>query len=463
MKSLRILIIDDEKLIRWSFEKQLESKGYEVLTAESAEEGFELFKRKGADLIFLDNHMSGMHGIELIPMLRSVDELVGIVFMTAYGTIDMAVEAIKSGASEYVSKPFNFDEINVIIDSFKKKLSLDNELQVFRRQQKEDFTFQNIIHASPKIKEIINVSRKLAQTDATSILILGESGTGKDVFARSIHNESKRKDKPFVTIVCSSLPDALLESELYGHEKGAFTGATGMKKGLFEIAEGGTVFLDEIGEINQEVQVKLLNVLENRVVRRVGGSRDIQIDVRIIAATNRNLKEAVEKGTFRRDLYYRLKVFQFMLPPLRERSEDVSVLLDYFLLFFNQQFSKKILGIDEEAKQLLVNYSWPGNVRELRNVAERAVILESGEVLKKDCLPMEIRQEELASEPENGVGLSEYSVLVDLNKGPISLDDLEKEVLQKALLMTNSNQTKASELLGISRDTLRYKKKKYKI
>lgn len=463
MRSLRILVIDDEKLIRWSFEKQLESKGYEVISAESAEEGLQHFKRKGADLIFLDNHMSGMHGIELIPLLRAIDDSVFIVFMTAYGTIDMAVEAMKCGASEYVSKPFNFEEINVIIDNFKKKKSLDNELQIFRRQQKEDFTFQNIIHASPKIDEIITVSRKLAQTDATSILILGESGTGKDVFARSIHNESKRKAKPFVTIVCSSLPDTLLESELYGHEKGAYTGATGMKKGLFEIAEGGTVFLDEIGEINQEVQVKLLNVLENRVVRRIGGTRDIPIDVRIIAATNRDLNEAVDKGTFRQDLYYRLKVFQFSLPALRERPEDVPVLLEYFLMFFNQQFSKKIQGIDSEARELLMNYSWPGNVRELRNVAERAVILESGDFLQKECLPIEIRQNGVANEYDKTAVLSDYSVVVDLSNGPISLDEMEKEVIEKALLLTDNNQTKASELLGISRDTLRYKKKKYGI
>jgi two-component system response regulator AtoC len=456
IKPLKILVIDDEKLIRWSFEKNLGAKGHKVFTAETGEDGLKLFESYYPDVVFLDNHLPGKQGLEIIPEIKSFSEDTLIVFMTAFETVDVAVEAMKKGAFEYIRKPFTFDEIYVIVDSISEKINIKNELVLLRRQQKEEFTFQHIIHQSAIMKQIIQISKKIALTDTTTILLLGESGTGKDVFARAIHNESNRKTKPFVTINCSSLPDTLLESELFGYEKGAFTDAKNLKKGLFEMAEGGTVFLDEIGEISPATQVKLLNVLENRNILRLGSTREIPVDVRIIAATNKNLKESIANKTFREDLYYRLKVFQIEIPPLRDRKEDVLLLLDYFITLFNSMFHKKITAISPTAKKLLEHYNWPGNVRELRNVVERAVILQNGDTLEVGTLPVEINYKHHQSKDK-------ASYFFDFPEEGISLDALEKQVIMQALKMASFNQTQASKLLGISRDTLRYKKKKHNL
>ncbi|MCD4729648.1 MAG: sigma-54 dependent transcriptional regulator [Bacteroidales bacterium] len=455
-KPLKILVIDDEKLIRWSFEKKLGAKGHKVFTAETGEEGLQLFKNYYPDLVFVDNHLPGKRGLEIIPEIKSISEDTNIVFMTAYETIDAAVEAMKKGSFEYLRKPFSFDEIFVIVDSISEKISIKNELLLLRRQQKEETTFQHIIHQSTIMKQVVQISKKIALTDATTILLLGKSGTGKDVFARAIHNESSRKSKPFVTISCSSLADTLLESELFGHEKGAFTDAKNMKKGLFEIAEGGTVFLDEIGEISMATQVKLLGVLENRTILRLGSTRETPVDVRIIAATNKNLKESIAKKTFREDLYYRLQVFQIEIPSLKERKEDISLLIEYFIALFNNMFGKKITSVSPRAKKLLERYNWPGNVRELRNVVERAVILQNGITLESACLPGEINQKQSQQKISS-------NCFFDFPEEGISLEGLEKEAIKKALEMAGFNQTQASKLLGISRDTLRYKKKKHKL
>ncbi len=457
MTPLKILVIDDEKLIRWSFEKQLSSKGHKVYTAESGREGLNLFEKYYPDLVFVDNRLPEMLGLEVIKEIKAIDEDVVIVFMTAYGSIETAVEAMKLGAFEYIKKPFSFDEIHIIIENVVSKININKEIRLLRRQQSDKFTFDDIVCESSDIKRIINISKKIAKTETTTILLLGESGTGKDIFARSIHNESNRKDKPFVTINCSALPETLLESELFGHEKGAFTDAKNMKKGLFEIAENGTVFLDEIGEINLATQVKLLGVLENRNVRRLGGTRDIPVNARIIAATNKDLLKSVEEKTFREDLYYRLKVFQITIPPLRERKEDVPSLANHFIRLFNSQFGKRVQPIDEKVIQALVQYNWPGNVRELRNVMERAVILESNNKISIKDLPREIR--DLKPVTEHGNNTYNFK----LPEQGISLYELEKQVIEQALEKTNYNQTRASKLLGISRDTLRYKQKKYGI
>ncbi|MEN8229897.1 MAG: sigma-54 dependent transcriptional regulator, partial [Bacteroidota bacterium] len=340
VKQLKILVIDDEKLIRWSFEKNLGSKGHKIFTAETGEEGLKIFDNYFPDLVFVDNHLPGMKGLDIITKIKEISEDTIIVFMTAYETVDVAIEAMKKGAFEYIRKPFSFEEIYVIVDNILEKINIKNELLLLHRQQKDEITFDHIIHQSTIMKQIIQVSKKIAQTDATTILLLGESGTGKDIFARAIHNESNRKTKPFVTINCSSLPDTLLESELFGHEKGAFTDAKNLKKGLFEIADGGTVFLDEIGELNQATQVKLLGVLENRTILRLGSTREIPVDIRIIAATNKNLKASIEDKTFREDLYYRLQVFQIEIPSLCERRDDIPLLLDYFIALFNDMFGK---------------------------------------------------------------------------------------------------------------------------
>lgn len=456
IKQLKILIIDDEKLIRWSFEKNLGAKGHKVFTAETGEDGLKLFESHYPDVVFLDNHLPGKQGLEIISEIKAISEDTIIVFMTAYETVDVAVEAMKKGAFEYIRKPFTFDEIFVIVDGISEKINIKNELLLLRRQQKDEFTFKHIIHQSTIMKQIVQISKKIALTDATTILLLGESGTGKDVFARAIHNESNRKTKPFVTINCSSLPDTLLESELFGHEKGAFTDAKNLKKGLFEMAEGGTVFLDEIGEISSVTQVKLLNVLENRNILRLGSTREIPVDVRIIAATNKNLKESIAQKTFREDLYYRLKVFQIEMPPLKDRKEDISLLLDYFIALFNNMFRKKITSISPTAKKMLEYYNWPGNVRELRNVVERAVILQNGDILDVGSLPGEINHKQHQPKANKGY-------FFDFPEEGISLDALEKQVIMQALEMASYNQTQASKLLGISRDTLRYKQKKHNL
>jgi two-component system response regulator AtoC len=471
MKQLKILIIEDEKLIRWSLEKHLSTKGYTVVTAESGEEGIKQFEINHPEVVFVDNKLPNMQGLEVILKLKSMDDEAIIVFMTAYGSIETAVNAMKAGATEYINKPFAFEEIEVILENIKAKIKIIKEIQLLRRQQKDIVTFDHIIGETPLFKQIIHLSKKIAKTKTTTILLLGESGTGKDMFAHAIHNESSRDEKPFVTINCSSLPESLLESELFGHEKGAFTDAKNLKKGLFEIAEGGTVFLDEIGEINQATQIKLLGVLENREVRRIGGTSNIPVDIRIIAATNRDLKKAVDEKLFREDLYYRLKVFQIVLPALRERKEDIPILAEYFIKHYNQQFQKNVISINDHVQQLLMHYNWPGNIRELRNVIERAVILESMNILQADSLPGEIVSIHDSSRSsreyadEDPLQYKNDQLPFDLNfpeKG-VSLYGIEKQIILQALVKTDYNQTQTSKLLGISRDTLRYKIKKYKL
>ncbi|MCF6169583.1 MAG: sigma-54 dependent transcriptional regulator [Bacteroidales bacterium] len=457
MKLPKILVIDDEKLIRWSFEKQLNSKGYKVFTAETGEEGIKLFEKHYPDVVFVDNRLPGIQGLEVISKIKAIDEDATVVFMTAYGSIDTAVQAMKEGAAEYVNKPFSFEEINLIIENIKNNLCIANKVLLSRREQREDITFDLIVGQSQAFKKIINISKKIARSETTTILLLGETGTGKDLFARAIHNESNRKDSAFVTINCSTFPDTLLESEIFGHEKGAFTDAKNLKKGLFEIAEGGTVFLDEVGEINLTTQVKLLSVLENRVIKRLGGTVEIPVDIRIIAATNKELKRSVEQKTFREDLYYRLKVFQIDLPPLREHIDDVPLLIDYFISQFNEHFHKNITGMNHLAEELMIHYHWPGNIRELRNVMEHAVILENSDEIQVDSLPGDITKALIKQEKPNGA----YQFVLP-DEG-ISLDEMEKQMILQALEKTNQNQSKACKLLGISRDTLRYKKKKYNI
>jgi len=457
MRVLKVLVIDDEKLIRWSFEKHFDSKGIKVYCAESGEEGIRLFKEKSPNIVFLDYRLPGMLGLEVLSALKSIDEDAIIILMTAYGSVDIAVEAMKLGATDYINKPFTFDEIEILTENIRNNISISKEVQLLRREQKEKITFSNIVGESPVFKQIKNISKKIAQSETTTILLLGESGTGKDLFARAIHNESSRKENPFVTINCATFPETLLESELFGHEKGAFTDAIKLKKGLFEIAEEGTVFLDEIGEINLATQVKLLSVLENRTIKRVGGTVDIPVDIRIVAATNKNLKKSVEQQIFRDDLYYRLKVFQIDIPALRDHKEDISYLIEYFILTLDKQFKKSIKDIDNKAIDLMLQYSWPGNIRELRNVIERAIILESTDIIQVENLPHEITE----SFPDMSIANHPYQFLLP-DEG-VSLERIEKEMIIQALQKTNYNQTKASKMLGLSRDTLRYKQKKHNL
>ena len=457
MSRLNILVIDDEKLICWSFKQQLKKEGYSVETAESGEEGLERFKEKYPDVVFLDNKLPGKQGLELIREMKALKEDCYIIFMTAYGTIETAVMAMKMGAFEYVNKPFNFDEIELILENIEKKINLDNELQILRREQQDKLNFNHIIGTSKSMKRIIDLAKKISQSEATTVLLLGESGTGKDLLARIIHNNSNRKDKSFVTINCASLPETLLESELFGHERGAFTDAKTQKKGLFEVADGGTVYLDEIGEVNVALQVKLLNVLESRVFRRLGGTEDIRVNIRIIAATNQDLNAAIEQKKFRNDLYYRLKVFQLTMPPIRERREDIPLLVEYFIQSFNKQFRKNIKGVTENALNVLMNYSWPGNVRELRNVIERAIILETDEWIDTDNLPSEI------SGVKPPTKITDVEKWLEIPEEGFSIYEIEKSIIEMTLQKSGYNQTRAAEMMGVTRDTLRYKIKKYNI
>lgn len=472
MKQTKILIIEDEKLIRWSLEKHLGAKDFKVFTAETGEEGLRLFGLHHPEIVITDNKLPGIQGLEVVSRLRALDAEVAVIFMTAFGSIDTAVNAMKAGASEYFNKPFSFDEVDVVIENVRQRITMAREVELLRRQQRAVITFDNIIGESPEVREIVKTAKKIARAQTTTILLLGESGTGKDLFARAIHNESPQGAKPFVTINCASLPESLLESELFGHEKGAFTDARTQKKGLFEIADGGTVFLDEIGEINMATQVKLLGVIENRVIRRVGGTADIPVEIRIIAATNKDMKQAVDNKTFREDLYYRLKVFQIVLPSLRDHKSDIPLIAGHFIKFYNARFKKRIEGMHKTTAGLLSDYHWPGNVRELRNVIERAVILESTTLLTADNLPGEIIHPEGKSvaapaEPVQTLPVVDPAppasgeLKIFIPEDGISLYNLEKEVIVKALEKAGQNQTRASKLLKISRDTLRYKMKKY--
>jgi two-component system, NtrC family, response regulator AtoC len=457
MRKLKILIIDDEKLIGWTFQQKLSKKGYEVLTTDSAEEGLELFQREDPDIVFLDNKLPKMQGLELLPKLTSLNKDAVLVFMTAYGSIDTAIRAIKYGAYDYIAKPFNFNQIDAVLGKIKEKISTGNELKILRSNQPVKIGFNNIINQSKSMKDIIELAKKICTSDACSVLLMGESGTGKDLIAKAIHNESNRKDKPFVTINCSSLPETLLESELFGHERGAFTDAHKQKKGLFEIADQGTVFLDEIGEASLSVQVKLLNIIENRVFRRIGNTKDINVDIRIIAATNQDIASLIKTKRFRYDLYYRLKVFQIDIPPLRERKEDIPQLIEYFINYFNKTLRKNILGVTKEAEELLCMYDWPGNVRELRNIIEHAVILETNEIVQKAHLPIEIK------ETEAPIAIGAVDKWFDIPDEGFSLYDVEKAIIKQTLYKAGNNQTLTAKLMNVSRDTLRYKMKKYNL
>lgn len=456
MKKLKILVIDDEELICWALEKKLKQNGCEVRIANDGENGIKIAEKFSPDIMFVDNKLPDISGLNVLKKINKLIPSVSIVFMTAYGTIETAVKAIKFGAIEFVQKPFKFEEIEVIVKKIRDKIQTENEIQLLKREQ-QILNFNHFIGKSEVIKQTVRDATKIANSYATTILLLGQSGTGKDLMANAIHNESSRSHKSFVTINCSSLPETLLESELFGHERGAFTDAKSQKKGLFEIADGGTVYLDEIGEASMNVQIKLLNIIENKQVRRLGSTTTNSVDVRIIAATNKNLEDSIKDKLFREDLYYRLKVFQLNLPSLSEHKEDIPFLIDHFIQFFNKRFNKKIRGISKKAENLLYNYNWPGNVRELRNVIERAIILEPTEIINIDALPGEIR---------NGKSATDVRTVEDwfyIPENGFKIEEIEKSIIRKTLQYTNNNQTKAANIMGLKRDKLRYKLKKYKI
>ena len=453
----RIMIIDDEQAIRWSLGEALKNLGYEVEEAADGETGIKLFQKDPTDLVILDLKLPDTDGIAVLKKLKGIDEDLPVVMMTAYGEIETAVEAIRGGAYDFLLKPFQLEKMKVAIKNALETSRLRSELDGIRKKERQAYDFKNFLGKSKVMQEVFTKVKKIGgESKASTILIQGESGTGKELVARAIHECSNVGNRPFLEINCSALPETLLESELFGHEKGAFTDAKFRKKGLFELAEGGTIFLDEIGEMGITLQSRLLRVIENKNFRRVGGVKDLRVNTRIISATNRDLKQAIQEGIFRNDLYYRLQVIPINLPPLRERKEDIPLLANHFISLFNIEFKKNIKKISPEVTRLFQSYSWPGNVRELRNVIERAILLEAEDELLVEHLPLEISLEQELTE-----GVQEVKNLDELY--PISIKEMEELLVNKTLKETEGNKSKAARILGISRQTLREKVKLYNI
>jgi len=397
-----------------------------------------------------------MNGLEVLRSLKDMDDKIPVIMMTAYGQIETAVEALKCGAYDFLLKPFQLEKMKITIKHAFEKSKLKNELNGIRKKNRESYNFKNFVGKSDLMLKVFERVKKIGESKASTILIQGESGTGKELVARAIHESSAGKNNPFMEINCAALPESLLESELFGHEKGAFTDAKNRKKGLFELAESGTIFLDEIGEMGITLQSRLLRVIENKTFRRVGGVKDLTINTRIISATNRDLKEEISKGNFRNDLYYRLQVIPILLPPLRDRTEDIPLLANHFIRIFNKEFKKEIQPIGKGVTKLLQNYFWPGNVRELKNIIERAVLLDAESEIMIDHLPSEIKNE------SSGGTEDKSSISID-KLYPLSMKDMEKLLIAKTLEKTNGNKSESSRILGISRQTLRDKVKLYDV
>lgn len=463
----RILIVDDEEDLTLGYSKCLAKVGYDVKTAHSGEEALEMLKEEIYDLVFLDIRLPKMDGMEVLERALEIDPDLIVVIMTAHGSVESAVEAMRKGAHNYLTKGFSHEELRMVAKKALEFNKLRREVSRLKIQDRRRYPDTAIFGNSEKMRRVKDLIKVVAKTPKTSVLIQGESGTGKELVAWAVHNWSARRDKPMIPINCSAIPETLMESELFGFEKGAFTDAKSMKKGVFELAHGGTIFLDEISSMNPALQPKLLRVIESQSFRRIGGTSDIKIDVRIIAASNRNLLECVKEGTFREDLYYRLKVMEINLPPLRERWEDIIPMAKLFIDQNNREFSKKIRGITERAQELLVNYEWPGNVRELKNVIERAAILCQGDMIDVEHLAIEIQKTTKKVHvpvPEPIIETEERPEPEPQTPSePLTLQEVEKKHIIKTLKQFNGNKSKAARALQISRSTLREKLKQYGI
>ncbi|MFZ0284709.1 MAG: sigma-54 dependent transcriptional regulator [Terriglobales bacterium] len=469
MPAEKIMVVDDERLVRWSLRQKCEEWGYHVIEADAGEPALKLAQHESPDLVLLDVRMPDLTGIEVLDQLKKRGDARAVIMITADPQLDDVKAALKLGAYDFVGKPIDFDELHVTIKNALEATSLRAEVQALRGEVRREAGYHNVVSVSSKMIELMNFVRKVAASEATTILIQGESGTGKDLIAKAIHYESSRQEKPFVAINCSAIPETLMEAELFGHEKGAFTDAKQMKKGLFEAADGGSLFLDEIGELSPLLQAKLLRVLEDQVIRRVGGIRDMQVDVRVIAASNRDLEKAVRENQFRQDLYYRLAIIAIFIPPIRERKEDILPLVDFFIERYNRRFKKSVRGITDETRRLLLNHNWPGNVRELKNTIERGMILEDEPFLRPVYLPFSVGESggrtvfERTSPADGGQTLPNGRTLPRLYipEGGTSLEEVEHAMVELAMRQASGNQTHAAKLLDISRDALRYKLKKF--
>ncbi|MFH2013265.1 MAG: sigma-54 dependent transcriptional regulator [Pseudomonadota bacterium] len=449
MTKKTILVVDDEESHRIMLSAHLKEEGFELEEASDGQEAVAKVSEKFFDLVLMDVRMPKVDGIEALQNIRKINPTVPVLMMTAYGSINSAVQALKLGAEDYLTKPLDMDELIIKVNKILHYRQLEEENLLNKERLRIRFDFSSIIGKSPKMKELFEVLSMVTPTDAT-VLLLGESGTGKEIVANAIHQNSPRRENPYVKVNCAALPDTLLESELFGHEKGAFTGAIYKKRGRFELADAGTIFLDEIGEMSLPTQTRILRVLQEREFEAVGGTKTIQVNVRIITATNKNLEEEVKNGRFREDLYYRLNVIPIKIPPLRERKEDIPLLAEHFLFIYNEKNKRSIKGFEPRVIDSLINYMWPGNVRELENIVERMIIMCKDDVITLDDLPSDIcgsRQEEEQSEIIMGT----------------TLRDTEKGVIFKILRQTGGNRTKAASILGITRKTLQNKIKEYRL
>jgi DNA-binding NtrC family response regulator len=451
---VRVLIIEDESLIRWSLRQKLEEQGYVVDEAADAASGLDRHAHQNYDLILLDYKLPDLTGLDVLRKIRAKDSESVVIMITAFSRLEQAVEAIRIGAFDYVAKPFNMDELMFTIQKGLETTELRRQVRELRGNLQREYGFDKMIGKDESMVRVFELLRDVAQSGASTVFVRGESGTGKDLAARIIHHNSARAHKRFMNITCTALSETLLESELFGHERGAFTDAKQQKKGLLELADGGTVFLDEVGDMPPALQAKLLRFLEEKAFRRVGGTDDISVDVRIIAATNRDIEKAIREGKFREDLYYRLNVVPVYLPPLRERGDDIRLLTQHYVSHFAREFKKQLTGVSEEAYTKLLNYPWEGNVRELRNVIERAALLCKGEQIE----PKDIALGRL-DEGGNGDGIDGLR----LPTAGIDLAKVEEHLCREAMRRTNNNQTQAAKLLRISRDQLRYRLEKFGI
>lgn len=454
----KILVVDDEKMIRWSLGEALRGWGYEPIELGTAAATLEAFDSEQPVASLLDINLPDGSGLEVLRQIRQRQSDAVVIMITANVLVDETIAALRGGAYDFIGKPINLEELQVAIRNGIEANRLRKEVNLFRRERAQEFSFDQIVGESPAMRDMLSMAHKVAESEVSSVLLQGESGTGKDLVAKAIHYHSARANQPFVAINCAALPSTLIESELFGYEKGAFTDAKARKEGMFEQAEGGTLFLDEIGELELSLQAKLLRVLEEGSFRRVGGLKDLPLDVRVIAASNRDLKSESETGRFRADLFYRLSVIQIDIPPLRERGDDIRVLAEHYMSNFRTRLRRNINAITPEALAAFGDYAWPGNVRELRNVIERAMILEDGESITTKYLPrgligearftVETRSDMRSKDP------------MQLPVSGVSLEDVEMSLVRQALERSNGNQTKAAELLNISRDQLRYRMKK---
>ncbi|MDH3217495.1 MAG: sigma-54 dependent transcriptional regulator [Candidatus Krumholzibacteria bacterium] len=449
-----ILVIDDEKAIRWSLGEALRESSYDVFDADSGEKGLKIFHEKTVDLVLIDLKLPDENGIDILTKIKEHDPTVPAIMMTAYGEVETAVEAMKKGAYDFVLKPFSLEKLKIAIANALEARNLKDEIAYLKKSSTRG-DFKDFIGQSKVMTEVFEKLKKIGRSKANTILITGESGVGKELVARTIHNCSYTESRPFMEINCASVPETLLESELFGYEKGAFTDAKTRKKGLVELAEGGTLFLDEIGEMGITLQSRLLRVIENKTFRRVGGLQDLRVNTRIVAATNRDLEYEIKQKTFRNDLYFRLKVIPIQVPALRERREDIPLLVGFFVDRFNRELGKHVRPVSREVMEVMIRYDWPGNVRELKNVIERAMLLDAEEDIFLEHLPPEIHEAKSSAAPPDKTA----HVLTSFF--PMTLREVERIQIEKTLEQTNGNKSKAAGILGISRQTLREKLKAF--